>query len=631
MKKNYIYILALCLMMSNFVMAQVTILDFETPAKSTTFQYFGSSLEPQLTGVINNPDKTGINTSAKVGEFKKPAASQSWAGAYSNPNPTTQVDLTAGGMICVKVWADHTGNLALKVENATDGTPNWVQKVEITQANKWVEICFDPSKASFEAPNNTAAGHIYKTVTLFFDFDLVLPAEKTWYFDDLVVKGGSVGPKKITFNVDMKKYVGTFGKLYVSGTFNSWSGDANELKDPDGDKVYSAELSIAQGAHEYKYTIDTWAKEEKFNGFETCTVTDPSGKFTNRTLTVATDKVLPTTCWNSCYLCGDAVNITFNLGTGSIVPSPAGIYIAGGGNFDPPGGKHRLQDPDKDGIYSITFERQKGFQSFYTFANGNCPDYSCKEKITGQSCANPANFDDRKLNAVTKDTVINTCFGSCSTTATACGNGNTPKAGKIKFRVNMKDVKDAFTKVYVSGTFNNWSGDANELTDPDKDKIYEGSIDAVPGGKHEFKFQLDAWAKSEQFKTGDPCTVTDPSGQFVNRKLDVNGDAVLIPFCYGTCNACYGVGTNDILVDNLMKVQPTIANDEINVLFTESFDAKAKQINLMALDGRRIATYEVAPNTRQYNISVNQLPNGLYLLQAKVGTMLQMEKIVVSH
>jgi hypothetical protein len=626
MKKNYFFAFLLCLFMSNVASAQLTILDFETAPKSTTFQYFGSSLEPQLTEIVANPDKTGINTSAKVSNFKKPAASQSWAGAFSAPNPTTQVDLTAGGMICIKVWADHTGNLGLKLEGGSNNAPNWLQKVEIKEANKWVEICFDPSLNSLEAPNKPATGASYKTVVLFFDFDLVLAAEKTWYFDDLLVKTGSVGPKKATFNVSMKNYVGTYSKVYVSGTFNNWSGDANEMTDPDGDKIYSAEVTLPQGGYEYKFQLDAWKAQEEFNGFGLCTVTDPSGKFHNRALTLASDKVLEPVCFNSCYKCGDGVNITMNLGVPS--PSADGVYLTGGGNFDPPGGKHRMQDPEKDGVYTIKVERLKGFQSFFTFANGNCPDYSCKEKITGQPCANPGNFDDRKLNPVTKDTVINTCFGFCSTT-TSCGNA--PKPGKVKFRVNMKDVKDAFTKVYVSGTFNNWSGDANELTDADKDKIYEGTIDAVPAGKHEFKFTIDNWKGQEQFKTGDPCTITDPTGAFVNRKLEISGDVVLPSYCYSTCNICAGVGTNDVLVNNLIKIQPTVATDEVSVIFAEGFDATAKQINIIALDGRTVATYNVAPNTRTQTISVSQLPNGLYLVQAKAGVNFQTEKVVVSH
>jgi Secretion system C-terminal sorting domain len=197
MKKNYFFTFLCCLGLSSSAFAQTVILDFESAPKSAVLQYFGSTLEPQLTGVINNPDKKGINLSAKVGEFKKPAASQTWAGAYSNPNPVTQLDLVKGSTICMKVWSDHVGNVMIKLEEGVSGAANWEQKVDIKEANKWVEVCFDPSVKSPVAPNNVAAGFSYKKVVLFFDFDIVLPAEKTWYFDDLVVKSSGVSTKDL--------------------------------------------------------------------------------------------------------------------------------------------------------------------------------------------------------------------------------------------------------------------------------------------------------------------------------------------------------------------------------------------------------------------------------------------------
>lgn len=623
MKKFYFFSFFLCFLLASKLNAQITVLDFESASKSAEFQYFGSSLEPQKTTVIDNPDKSGINTSSKVGEFKKPAASQSWAGAFTNPDPATEVDVTAGGMICIKVWSDHIGNLALKLEGGSNGAANWVQQVSITEANKWVELCFDPSLNSLEAPNKPAAGASYKKVVLFFDFGIVLTEEKKWYFDDLVVKGASSGPKKITFNVDMKNQTG-FSKVYVSGTFNNWAGDANELTDADGDKVYSAELTLPSGGHEYKFTTDNWKAQEQFNGFELCTKTDPSGQFHNRVVSVTSDKVLPTVCWNSCFKCGDAVNITFNLGVTN--PSADGVYLVGGGNFDPPGGKHKMKLDN--GVYTIKVERQKGFQSFFSFANGNCPDYSCKENIGGQPCANASNFNDRKLPPVTKDTTLSTCFGQCTTTATGCTGG--PKPGKITFKVDMKNVKDAFSKVYVSGTFNNWSGDANELTDPDKDKIYEVTLDKVNAGLQEYKFQLDNWVKQEQFKGDESCVIKDPSGQFINRKLEVNGDAVLEAVCYNTCAKCT-VGTNDILVEDLMKVQPTIADDMIKVTFSDNFATLTKQISILSLDGKVNMQVEVATNAIAQDLNVSNLPNGMYILIARAGQNMQTNKIVVKH
>ena len=44
-----------------FTTAQTTILDFETPGTSTTFQYFGSTIDGSLNQVIANPNPTGEN------------------------------------------------------------------------------------------------------------------------------------------------------------------------------------------------------------------------------------------------------------------------------------------------------------------------------------------------------------------------------------------------------------------------------------------------------------------------------------------------------------------------------------------------------------------------------------------
>ena len=118
MKNWYVFLLFTWLAVPN-LNGQVTILDFETPGTSTTFQYFGSSLEGSLTQVIPNPNASGVNTSANVTKFIKPAGSQVWAGAFSNPVPSVAIDLTNGGPICVKVHMDHIGNLALKLEGST--------------------------------------------------------------------------------------------------------------------------------------------------------------------------------------------------------------------------------------------------------------------------------------------------------------------------------------------------------------------------------------------------------------------------------------------------------------------------------------------------------------------------------
>lgn len=393
-----------------------TVLDFETTESGTAFQYFGSPLDGTFTQIIDNPNASGINTSSKVVQYVKPGVSEVWAGAFSNPNPTVPVDLSNGGQICIKVHMDHIGNLALKLEQAAGGQANWIQTVANTKVGEWEELCFDATLPSLEPPFEAATGAVYSRVVLFFDFGTPgTGTDVTSYFDDIVVKSsGAPQARTVHFRVDMNNYAENFDQVYVSGTFNNWSGDANPLSDPEFDGIWEGEIVVPNGSYEYKVTLDNWAAQENFLGTEECTKVDPSGQFVNRQLLVSADTELPQFCFNSCYACGEEVKITFRLGMGSVTPNPEGVWLAGGGNFDVPGGKYRMRDNDGDGVYEVVIPRREGFQSFYTFANGPCPDYSCKENIEGQDCANPGNFNDRLLPAVQADTVVATCFGICS-------------------------------------------------------------------------------------------------------------------------------------------------------------------------------------------------------------------------
>jgi hypothetical protein len=388
------------------------VLDFEAPETTTNFQYFGSPLDGQSTMVITNPDKSGINTSDNVLEYVKGASSQVWAGAFSNPNPSRPVDLTGGGQICVKVWSPNVGNLALKLEASSTGA-DWILTQPIEKANEWVEICYSAAAASLEAPFLPASGHLYQRIVIFFDFGTATGAQPvTYYLDDLVVNSVGSGSNNVTFSVNISELGNITQDVFLIGNFNDFqpSTPMNNV----GNGVYEVTLPLGNGVYQYKYMIGANGTEESFGGLEECTVTSADGQFTNRRLVVSAETVLNTVCFNSCYNCGDGVLITINLGLGPNEPAESGVYVAGGQAFDAPGGRYRMQDTGQNNVFTITFERGKGFSSFYTFANGACPDYSCKEDIAGQDCANPGNFNDRLIPPTETNLVINTCFGVCS-------------------------------------------------------------------------------------------------------------------------------------------------------------------------------------------------------------------------
>ena len=204
MKKILSTILAVVILSASAV-AQTTILDFESAATSTPFQYFGSPLDGSVNEVIANPDASGINTSANVSRFVKPAVSEVWAGAFSNPDPTTLCDFTTNGKVRIKVWMDHIGQVALKFENSTNGGQNWIGFQTNTLINQWEELEYDITQNSAEAPIVPAAGFIYTRVVLFFGFgtsgsgtDLVS------YFDDIVTIPEIIDPVATTPVLDFE-------------------------------------------------------------------------------------------------------------------------------------------------------------------------------------------------------------------------------------------------------------------------------------------------------------------------------------------------------------------------------------------------------------------------------------------
>ncbi len=602
--------------------AQTVILDFETPGTSTTYQYFGSSLDGTLNNILANPDPSGINTSSMVADHVKPMGAQVWAGAFPNPALPTPADMTTNDLVCLKVYFPATGNVAIKLEGSSTG-PNWIRTTPVDEANVWTEVCVDVNEPSIEAPFEPAAGHVYPAVVLFFDFGVSPTEDITYYWDDLVV-ANSGGPTAgdITFAVDMNNYSGSFNTVYVSGTFNLWSGDGNPLSDPDADGIWTGTVTgIPVGVHEFKFTLDNWMVQEEFGDkYYTCTVTDPSGQFTNRKFVVSGNDTLPTVCWNSCYTCGDAVNITIDLGASHIVADPTGLYIAGGGNFGNPG-DFPLSDPDADQVWSATFERQKGFESFYTFTNGACLDYSCKENIAGQSCANPGNFNDRHMGPVTQDTTIATCFGLC-TTNTDCGS---LEPVNVTFAVDMKNYTDPFTTVYISGQFNSWSGNANPLSDADGDGIWEGGLMLAPG-TYEYKFQVDEWTDDEKFNQGDPCTKTDPSGQFVNRVIEVLADTSVC-YIWSSCDECVN-STRDLAYDaSLFSVAPTLVSTHTRLSF-DMTKPQGRVLRILDATGRLVKQYDVPANVMEFDVNTANLPRGLYMLHVQTDDRMATARIV---
>ncbi len=431
-------------LLSGSLTGQTVLVDYETPATSIDFEYFGSTGAGGLTMSISNPATDGVNQSETVGEYFKPAESETWAGAFGDPS--VPLDFTTNTEVCVKVHMDHIGNVAFKVEGSTTDGPDWIQVANYLLPNTWQELCFnvnEPSLPDSGTPGDPAIGNIYTRMVLFFDYGSV-GMDQFYYYDDITVTGGFTPEDAVvTFNLDLSEYEAAYDKVYLNGTFNDWCGACLEMLDEDGDGTYTVTDSIPSGIHEYKFTLDeTW---EQFTGLETCII--QTDDFVNRKLVASGNMVLDPVCFESCYDCGQSVNITFELGFPQDITPTNIVSVAGGESFGIPG--THVMTLGSNGFYSITVERELGFAGDYTFANGDCPDYSCKEMIEGQACA-MGEFNDRRMPAVNNDTIIRTCFETCVDTNDGCAVDDTGiedlKLNLSSFQIQPNLVKD-FTNI----------------------------------------------------------------------------------------------------------------------------------------------------------------------------------------
>jgi hypothetical protein len=148
-------------------------LNFESNSLTYNFTNFNGG----NASVINNPDKSGINTSSKVGKMVK-GPGEPWGGAWIGL--TNPIDFSSSKTFKVKVWSPRAGaKLLLKVENQNDGGISFEREVSTTVANGWEELTFD-----FNAINTANS---YQKIVLIFDLGTVGDGSSnfTFYFDDI--------------------------------------------------------------------------------------------------------------------------------------------------------------------------------------------------------------------------------------------------------------------------------------------------------------------------------------------------------------------------------------------------------------------------------------------------------------
>ena len=107
----------------------------------------------------------------------------------------------------------------------------------------------------------------------------------------------------------------------------------------------------------------------------------------------------------------------------------------------------------------------------------------------------------------------------------------------VTFQVDMNKVTQGFTTPEVNGTWNNWCGNCNAMSDPDGDNIWTVTLPLEVGSNQEFKYSADGWSIQEM---NDPtASCTNGNATYTNRVLTVPASDTTLPVvCWSSCDAC---------------------------------------------------------------------------------------------
>ena len=324
--------------------------------------------------------------------------------------------------------------------------------------------------------------------------------------------------------------------MYVGGGVLG-GANAYAMSDDDGDGTWTVTIALNEGTTgNYIFlnspTADNdWGAKENLAG-QSCS--DPNN-YDDRILDPVTADTTLLHCFGSCETDGSCpsefFDVTFSVNTANITVGENGMYAGGGVLGDATA--YAMSDDDGDGTWTVTVSLVSGTSGNYTFLNSpnDGGDWGAKENLAGQECADANNYNDRILEAVTADTTLLHCFGSCET------DGTCPSTFyDVTFSVNTANIEVGPNGMYAGGGV---LGDAQAyaMSDDDGDGTWTVTVSLVEGTVGNYTFLNSPndggdWGAKEDI-SGQECA----DGNNYNDRIlaEVTGDITLL-HCFGTCD-----------------------------------------------------------------------------------------------
>ena len=260
----------------------------------------------------------------------------------------------------------------------------------------------------------------------------------------------------VTFSVNTENITVGENGMYAGGGVLG-GANAYAMTD-DGTGTWTVTVALNEGTTGNYIFLNSpandadWGTKESLGG-QSCA---DANNYDDRILAAVTADTTLLHCFGNCNTDGTCAastfDVTFTVNTASIEVGANGMYAGGGVLGDATA--YAMSDEDGDGTWSVTVTLNEGTAGNYTFLNSpnDGGDWGAKEDISGQECADAANYNDRILAEVTADTTLQHCFGSCETDGT-CPAG---PAETCEWTLNLTDTygdgwNGAFIEIFVNG------------------------------------------------------------------------------------------------------------------------------------------------------------------------------------
>lgn len=275
-------------------------IDFEDPDVTYTLEGFGGA----DLSMVDNPDQSGDNTSAKVAQLIKNNGSEVWAGGFMQvPEP---IDFGQSTDFTMKVWSPKQGaTVKLRFENATEASIGAEVDVTTATSGAWETLSYD-----FSAIDQSQT---YQKIVVFMDFGNA--GDSSVYYFDEIVQASGVDPATLVgiptdFESTTLNYMlGEFGRAGVSIIDNpdpsgiNASSKVAKLNKSDGSEVWAGTSLKLDGPIDFaqfpNILVDVWSPKQGATVLlKVENSADPQNIFAEVTATTTTSNAWETLTWD---------------------------------------------------------------------------------------------------------------------------------------------------------------------------------------------------------------------------------------------------------------------------------------------------------------------------------------------